>query len=61
MANQRIPNDPYRSQSDPDRSTLAGDDIRDPSRLDNEMQPDPDSPRARPAAAGLPRLRWLSP
>jgi hypothetical protein len=41
MANQRVPNDPYRSQSDPDRSTLASDDIRDPSRLDNETQADP--------------------
>jgi hypothetical protein len=42
MANQRIPNDPDRSQSDPYRSPLAGDDIRDPSRLDNELQPDPE-------------------
>ena len=42
MANQRIPNDPHRSQSDPYRSPLAGDDIRDPGRLDNELQPDPE-------------------
>ena len=42
MANQRIPNDPHRSQSDPYRSPLAGDNIRDPGRLDNELQPDPE-------------------
>ena len=34
MANQRVPNDPHRSESEPD--------IRDPSRLDNELQPDPE-------------------
>ena len=51
MANQRLPNDPYRSQSDPYRSTLAGDDIRDPSRLDNELQPDPELAEG-PASGG---------
>jgi hypothetical protein len=35
MANQRIPDDP-------DRPILAGDDLRDPARLDNQLQPDPE-------------------
>jgi hypothetical protein len=42
MANERIPNDPYRSQNDPYRPSLAGDDLRDPARLDNELQLDPE-------------------
>jgi hypothetical protein len=42
MANERIPNDPYRAQNDPYRPSLAGDDLRDPARLDNELQPDPE-------------------
>ena len=36
-----LPGDPYRA-SDPYRANLAGDDIRDPARLDNELQPDPE-------------------
>lgn len=51
MANQRFPNDPYRSQSDPYRSTLAGHDVRDPSRLDDELQPDPELAEG-PASGG---------
>jgi cell division protein FtsN len=35
MSNERIPNDLYR----PSR---AGDDLRDPARLDNDLQPDPE-------------------
>jgi hypothetical protein len=42
MANERIPNDPYRSPSEPYRPPFAGDDLRDPARLDNELQPDPE-------------------
>ena len=43
MANQRVPNDPYRSESEPE--------IRDPSRLDNELQPDPELAEG-PASGG---------
>ena len=43
MANQRVPNDPYRSESEPD--------IRDPGRLDNELQPDPELAEG-PASGG---------
>jgi hypothetical protein len=40
MANERIPNDPYRpTRADDD---LRGDDLRNPARLDNELQPDPE-------------------
>jgi hypothetical protein len=42
MANERIPNDPYRPPGDPYRSTLTDDDLRDPARFDNELQPDPE-------------------
>lgn len=35
MANERIPEDPYRP-------TFAGDDMRKPLLLDNELQPDPE-------------------
>ena len=35
MANERIPEDPYRP-------TYAGDDMRKPMLLDNELQPDPE-------------------
>lgn len=35
MANERIPRDPYRP-------TFANDELRDPARLDNELQPDPE-------------------
>jgi hypothetical protein len=40
MANERIPNDPYRPN-------LAGDDLRNPARLDNELQPDPELAEGR--------------
>jgi hypothetical protein len=40
MANERIPNDPYRpTRADDD---LRGDELRNPARLDNELQPDPE-------------------
>jgi hypothetical protein len=42
MANERIPNDSYRSPSEPYRPPFAGDDLRDPTRVDNELQPDPE-------------------
>src|ERR1700760_1889163 len=56
MANERIPNDPYRStpsdpynQLDDSRPIFAGDELRspgrletDPARIDNELQPDPE-------------------
>jgi hypothetical protein len=42
MSNERIPNDPYRSQNDLYRPSRAGDDLRDPARVDNELQPDPE-------------------
>ena len=35
MANERIPEDPYRP-------TFAGDEMRRPAQLDNELQPDPE-------------------
>ena len=35
MANERFPDDPYRSN-------LGGDDFRRQGRLDNELQPDPE-------------------
>jgi hypothetical protein len=40
MANERIPNDPYRPTLTGD--DLRGDDLRNPARLDNELQPDPE-------------------
>jgi uncharacterized protein HemX len=43
MADQRVPNDPYRNESDPE--------IRDPSRLDSELQPDPELAEG-PASGG---------
>jgi hypothetical protein len=51
MANERIPNDPYRSPSEPYRPPFAGDDLRDPARLDNELQPDPELAES-PASGG---------
>jgi hypothetical protein len=52
MANERIPNDPYRPPSDPyrpipDRPPFAGDDLRDPAYLDNKLQPDPELAEGR--------------
>jgi hypothetical protein len=49
MAYEPNPNDPSRDRpidpylaGDPYRANRAGDDIRDPARLDNELQPDPE-------------------
>ncbi len=44
MANERIPNDPYR---DPIRdpilgNDMPGDDMRSPAQLDNDLQVDPE-------------------
>ena len=47
MANERIPNDPYR----PTLSDRADDDIRQPALLDNELQPDPELAEG-PASSG---------
>ncbi len=49
MANQRIPNDPYRPTLTGD--DLRGDDLRNPARLDNELQPDPELAEG-PASGG---------
>jgi hypothetical protein len=51
MANERNPNDPYRSADDPYRSNLTGDEIRRQARLDNELQPDPELAEG-PASGG---------
>ena len=45
MANERIPNDPYRASNpvdDPYRTNRRSDDMSDPARLDNELQIDPE-------------------
>ena len=42
MANERNPNDAYRSPNDPYRSNLADEEIRREARLDSELQPDPE-------------------
>ena len=44
MANERIPEDPYRP-------TFTGDDFARPARLDNELQPDPELAEG-PASGG---------
>jgi hypothetical protein len=56
MANERNPNDPYRANdpyrpNDPYRSNLTDDDVRRQSRLDNELQPDPELAEG-PASGG---------
>jgi hypothetical protein len=53
MAIERNPNDPYRSNpaDDPYRSNLADDDVRRQTRLDNELQPDPELAEG-PASGG---------
>jgi hypothetical protein len=58
MAQQRNPNDPhpsaddpYRSSSKPNRSNVTDDDIRRATRLDNELQPDPELTEG-PASGG---------
>ncbi len=45
MANERIPNDPYRATNpvdDPYRSNRRSVDMSDPARLDNELKMDPE-------------------
>jgi len=49
MANERIPNDPYRPTLTGD--DLRGDDVRGPARLDNELQADPELAEG-PASGG---------
>jgi hypothetical protein len=49
MANERIPNDPYRPTLPDD--DLRSDDLRNPARLDNELQPDPELAEG-PASGG---------
>jgi len=49
MANERIPNDPYRPTLAGDN--LRGDDLRSPARLDNELQADPELAEG-PASGG---------
>src|ERR1700753_883482 len=44
MANERIPEDPYRP-------TFAGDELRRPAMLDNELHPDPELAEG-PASSG---------
>jgi hypothetical protein len=54
MANERIPNDPYRASNpadDPYRTTRRGDDMSSPGRLDNELQVDPELAEG-PASGG---------
>jgi hypothetical protein len=48
MANERIPNDPYR---DPIRDPMPGDDMRSPAQMDNDLQPDPELAEG-PASGG---------
>ena len=49
MANERIPNEPYRPTLPDD--DLRSDDLRNPARLDNELQPDPELAEG-PASGG---------
>ncbi len=51
MANERNPNDPYRSPDAPYRSSSDNDDFRRSARLDNELQPDPELAEG-PASGG---------
>ena len=51
MANERIPNDPYRSPDDPYRTERADDELRRAQRLDNELQMDPELAEG-PASGG---------
>ncbi len=51
MANERIPNDPYRSPDDPYRTESADDELRRAQRLDNELQMDPELAEG-PASGG---------
>ena len=59
MANQPIPNDPYRA-NEPHRATLSDDEIRRQARLtslDNELQADPELAEG-PGNGG--KRRWAS-
>jgi hypothetical protein len=51
MASERNPNDPFRSPNDPYRANSADDDIRRQTRLDNELQMDPELAEG-PASSG---------
>jgi hypothetical protein len=51
MANERNPNDPYRSPDDPYRTERAGDEPRRATRMDNELQMDPELVEG-PASSG---------
>jgi hypothetical protein len=56
MANERIPNDPYRANDphhakDPYRSNLSDDDFGRAAPLDDELQPDPELEEG-PASSG---------
>jgi hypothetical protein len=42
MANQRNPNDPYRSPDGPYRSNLTDEEFRRAAQVDSELQPDPE-------------------
>jgi hypothetical protein len=50
MANERIPNNPYRA-NDPYRSSPSDDDFGRAARLDDELQPDPEL-KEGPASSG---------
>jgi hypothetical protein len=48
MANENIPNDPYRDPiRDPMRDPMPGDDMRSPAQMDNDLQPDPELAEGR--------------
>ena len=51
MANERIPNDPYRSPDDLYRTERADDELRRAARTDNELQIDPELAEG-PASSG---------
>src|SRR5450631_1836833 len=51
MAHQPIPDDPFRAPDQPFVANRAGEDVRRDSRLDNELQVDPELAEA-PANGG---------
>jgi uncharacterized protein HemX len=51
MANQRNPDDPYRSPNDSYRPNPANDEFRRAANLDNELQPNPELAEG-PASSG---------
>ena len=58
MANERIPNDPYRANvpyraNDPQRSNLSDDDFGRAARLDDELQADPEEGPASSSKVAL--------